>query len=1258
MSAFLLPVVVAIAAAAVLVHLIPKPRSGFSFWAWWALVIVAPWIVYAGVNRLARRALPLAALLKMTLVFPDHAPSRLAVARRAGSTRALERQLHQTQDLGARDEPSVAAEQILALATSLNKHDRLTRGHSERVRALTDMIADQLKLPTADRDRLRWSALLHDIGKLTVPVAVLNKAGKPDDAEWQILLGHPLEGQRLAAPLAGWLGPWAATIPEHHEKYDGSGYPHGLSGEQISLGGRIVAVADSYDAMTSVRSYKKGASPESARRELAACAGAHFDPVVVRAFLEASVGRHDLIGAPLAWLGELSTVNGVPELGQVVSRLGNVFSGMVAVAGLGAIISLGAHHAPTHRLEMVGSAAPAVPAPSHATGTTAPPVPESPAITPQRKGQPAHSPAQSPIAPSRPVSPPDPPAAPPLAPIAPVAGAATPPSPVVTPAGVPGVPVIGTASAGDASATVDWTAPASDGGSPITNYDITTYVGGTPETTVTVGNVTSDVVSGLTNGTAYTFAVSAINAVGEGLLSSNSNSVTPAGVPGAPLIGTASAGDASATVTWTAPASDGSPIMNYLISAYVGGTATIAVGVGNVTSDVVGGLTDGTAYTFTVSAMNAVGFGASSPHSGSVTPATVPGAPAIGTASAGDASATVTWTAPTSDGGLPINGYTVTATDSTTPANGGQTCTWTTGPLTCSATGLTDGDSYSFTVTATNGVGTGASSGVSNSVTPATVPGAPVIGTASAGDASATVTWTAPASDGGSPIMNYLISAYVGGTATIAVGVGNVTSDTVSGLINGTAYTFTVSAMNAVGFGASSGVSNSVTPATVPGAPVIGTASAGDASATVTWTAPASDGGSAISGYTVTSTDSTTPANGGQTCTWTSGPLTCSVTGLTDGDSYSFTVTATDGVGTGASSGVSNSVTPAGVPGVPVIGTASAGDASATVDWTAPASDGGSPITNYDITTYVGGTPETTVTVGNVTSDVVSGLTNGTAYTFAVSAINAVGEGLLSSNSNSVTPAGVPGAPLIGTASAGDASATVTWTAPPSDGGSSITGYTVTAADGTTPANGGQTCNWITGPLTCSVTGLTNGDSYSFTVTATNGVGTGASSGVSNSVTPAGASVSSLTLINGSGNSGRADAGDQIIVTFATPPTPSAFCSLWSSSSYPDLTGSNVVVTGQPILLGNDEIASVADSSCSGGFRFGTIDLGQIGYFNTLVTFSNSTIHWDGTDTLTITLGTPSIGDPTQNNPSVAVYAPDPALGVSGTISSPSEVQF
>jgi hypothetical protein len=191
---------------------------------------------------------------------------------------------------------------------------------------------------------------------------------------------------------------------------------------------------------------------------------------------------------------------------------------------------------------------------------------------------------------------------------------------------VPGAPTIGTATAGNASATVNWTAPADDGGSAITGYVITPFIGATAQTPIDVGNVTTDDVTGLTNGTAYTFEVAATNAIGTGADSAASNSVTPEAptVPGAPTIGTATAGNASATVNWTAPASDGgSPITGYVITPSSGPP----VDVGNVTSDDVTGLTIGTAYTFTVAATNAVGTGPASAASNAVTPTSPPPPP-------------------------------------------------------------------------------------------------------------------------------------------------------------------------------------------------------------------------------------------------------------------------------------------------------------------------------------------------------------------------------------------------------------------------------------------------------------------------------------------------------------------------------------------------------------------------------------------------------------------------------------------------------
>ena len=231
-----------------------------------------------------------------------------------------------------------------------------------------------------------------------------------------------------------------------------------------------------------------------------------------------------------------------------------------------------------------------------------------------------------------------------------------------------------------------------------------------------------------------------------------------------------------------------------------------------------------------------------------------------------------------------------------------------------------------------------------------------------------------------------------------------------------------------------------------PGAPTIGTATRGNGQATVAFTAPASNGGSAITGYTATSSP------GGFTGTGTSAPIT--VTGLTNGTDYTFTVTATNAKGTGAASGASNSVTPAlSVPGAPTIGTVTGGNGQASVAFTAPASNGGSAITGYTVTSSPGGFTAT----GTSAPITVTGLTNGTAYTFTVKATNANGTGANSAASSSVTPATAPGAPTIGTVTGGNGQASVAFTPPTSNGGSAITSYTVTSSPGGLTATGTST---------------------------------------------------------------------------------------------------------------------------------------------------------------------------------------------------------
>jgi hypothetical protein len=359
-----------------------------------------------------------------------------------------------------------------------------------------------------------------------------------------------------------------------------------------------------------------------------------------------------------------------------------------------------------------------------------------------------------------------------------------------------------------------------------------------------------------------------------------------------------------------------------------------------------------------------------------------------------------------------------------------------------------------------------------------TVPGAPIIGAAVAGNTQATVTFSAPLSNGGSPILSYTVTSNPGGfTAS-----GSAGPITVPGLKNGTPYTFTVTATNAVGTGPPSAPSNVVVPATVPGAPTIGIAVGGNAQATVSFTPPASDGGSAITYYTVTSSP------GGQIAVGSASPIT--ITGLNNGTAYTFTVTASNAMGTGPPSAPSNSVTPATVPNAPTGVSAVGGNAQATVSFSAPAFNGGNPITLYTVTSNPGGITAT----GTASPIAITGLTNGTAYTFTVTATNVVGTGPPSAPSNSVTPATAPGAPTGVGAVGGNAQATVYFTAPASNGGGPIIGYTVTSNPG------GITATGTASPIT--ITGLTNGTTYFFTVTATNTAGTSLPSGPSNSVTP------------------------------------------------------------------------------------------------------------------------------------------------------------
>jgi Domain of unknown function (DUF1906)/Fibronectin type III domain len=363
-------------------------------------------------------------------------------------------------------------------------------------------------------------------------------------------------------------------------------------------------------------------------------------------------------------------------------------------------------------------------------------------------------------------------------------------------------------------------------------------------------------------------------------------------------------------------------------------------------------------------------------------PATAPHAPTTVSGTAANAAAVMSWTAP-SNGGAAITKYTVTASP------GGRTAT-TTGATKATVTGLTNGTAYKFTVKATNAVGTSPASLASAVVTPKTVPGAPTGVLATPGNAAAAVSWTAPTSNGGAAITKYTVTASPGGRSATTTGA---TQAALTGLTNGTAYKFTVTTTNAAGSSPASLASAVVTPKTIPGAPTRVAATPSNTAAVVSWTAPSSNGGSAVTGYTVTASP------GGRSAT-TAGATKATVTGLTNGTAYKFTVTTTNIVGTSTASLASAGVTPRTVPGAPSAVSASAADASAAVSWTAPSSNGGAAITKYTVTASPGGRSATTT---GATQATVTGLTNGTAYTFTVSATNVAGTSPASPASTVVT---------------------------------------------------------------------------------------------------------------------------------------------------------------------------------------------------------------------------------------------------------------
>jgi len=180
---------------------------------------------------------------------------------------------------------------LTVLANAIEVRDQYTRGHVERVMAYALALANELGWFGQRLDQLRFGAILHDIGKIHISEEILTKKDSFDNQEWDEVYKHPLTGVEMIKDIP-YLSSAIPVIRHHHERWDGAGYPDGLGGEQIPIAARIVAVADSFDAMTTSRPYRPALSLEEAYEEILANAEGQYDPAVVAAFRRAWEAGH------------------------------------------------------------------------------------------------------------------------------------------------------------------------------------------------------------------------------------------------------------------------------------------------------------------------------------------------------------------------------------------------------------------------------------------------------------------------------------------------------------------------------------------------------------------------------------------------------------------------------------------------------------------------------------------------------------------------------------------------------------------------------------------------------------------------------------------------------------------------------------------------------------------------------------------------------------------------------------------------------
>jgi hypothetical protein len=556
------------------------------------------------------------------------------------------------------------------------------------------------------------------------------------------------------------------------------------------------------------------------------------------------------------------------------------------------------------------------------------------------------------------------------------------------------------------------------------------------------------------------------------------------GSPGAPTNVNGSPANASVSLYWSAPSSSGAAsisgyVVRYATSPYSSWT-TASSCTGTATTCTVSSLTNGTPYEFEVAAVNSVGQGSFSSPSSPLTPTGPPVAPTITSVTPSDGSLSVAFGSASSS--LPVLDYQYSLDGGTTWVSGGVTSS----PLTIN--GLTNGTTYSVLLRAVSAAGNGPAS-VSASGTPSALPGAPTITSITpGGDGTSLGVAFVPGYTGGSPILSYQFATSVGaGTNNFnswTTASGTTSPLTITGLSNGTTYSVELRAVNSDGAGPPSVYVVGVT-LTVPDAPTITSLTPGDSTIQVAYSpySSANDGGSALSEVDYSLDGGTTWINAGTLAD----PFT--ISSLTNGTLYNVLVRTDNGVGDSTASSSSSS-TPRTLPGAPTQVVATGGAASAQVTWNVPTSNGGAPILSYSASAYTvssGGSAVASCTSATL-SCTISGLSNDTTYSFDVSANNVAGTGPTSSPRVTGEPVALPGAPTLSTLSAGNSYLSVPYSAGTFDANDPITGYQYSTDGGATWQNAPQSASPIT------ISGLTDGTSYTVELRATSASGAGAAS--------------------------------------------------------------------------------------------------------------------------------------------------------------------